>query len=95
AGTANGPNGPNGPRPPNLAPPATPSARPPFTRNLGPNGQTLGPRPPAQLNASNTLEAPEPSLDKSTGPNTLVNDSALPDNEEALRANRFCGTNKP
>ncbi|KAG6875380.1 hypothetical protein C0992_004052 [Termitomyces sp. T32_za158] len=92
AGTANSPNN---PRPTNLAPPATPGARPPFTQNLGPNGQTLGPRPPAQLNASDTLEAPEPSPDESADPNALVNDATLLDNEEALQANRFHSTNKP
>ncbi|KAG6875826.1 hypothetical protein C0992_002154, partial [Termitomyces sp. T32_za158] len=92
AGTANGPNN---PRPPNSAPPATPGARPPFVQNPGPNGQTPGPCPPAQLNASDTLEALEPSPNESTDPNALLNNSALPDNEEALWANRFRSTNKP
>ncbi|KAG6893228.1 hypothetical protein C0992_010824, partial [Termitomyces sp. T32_za158] len=92
AGTANSPNN---PCPPNPAPPVTPGVRPPFTQNLGPNSQTSGPHPPAQLNASDTLEAWEPSPNESTDPNALVDDSALPDDEEALRANHFRGTNKP
>ncbi|KAG6884016.1 hypothetical protein C0992_007231 [Termitomyces sp. T32_za158] len=90
AGTTNGSNN---PRPP--APPATPGVQPPFVRNLGPNNQTLGPRPPAQLNASDILKALEPSPDKSTDPNALLDDPALPDNEEALRASCFRGMNKP
>ncbi|KAG6894410.1 hypothetical protein C0992_006231 [Termitomyces sp. T32_za158] len=88
-------NSPNNPRSPNPAPPATPGARPPFIRNLGPNGQTPGPCPSAQLNASDTLKAPEPNPDESPDPNALLNDPVLPDDEEALRANRFRGTNKP
>ncbi|KAG6871414.1 hypothetical protein C0992_011017 [Termitomyces sp. T32_za158] len=61
----------------------------------GLNNQTPEPQPPAQLNASDTLKAPEPSSDKSTDPNALLNDPTPPKDEEALQANRFRSTNKP
>ncbi|KAG6882851.1 hypothetical protein C0992_010487 [Termitomyces sp. T32_za158] len=87
-------NGPNNPHPPNPALPATPGVRPPFVRNPGPNNPTPGPQPPAQLNASDTLKALEPSPDKSTDPNAQLKDPA-PEDEEALQANRFRSTDRP
>ncbi|KAG6871723.1 hypothetical protein C0992_012294 [Termitomyces sp. T32_za158] len=89
------PNNAANPRPPNPAPPATPGTRPPFTRNPISNNQSPGPRPPAQLNASDTIEAPEPNPDENPDPDTRVDDSTLPEDEEALRANRFRSSNKP
>ncbi|KAG6885006.1 hypothetical protein C0992_005523 [Termitomyces sp. T32_za158] len=68
--------------------------QPPFIRNPITNNQTPGPRPPAQLNASDTIKAPEPNPDKPVDPDALVNDSAFPKDKEALRANRFCSSNK-
>ncbi|KAG6894268.1 hypothetical protein C0992_006810 [Termitomyces sp. T32_za158] len=78
------PNSAANPRPPNPAPPTTPGTRPPFIRNPIGNNQSPGPRPPAQLNASNTIKAPEPNPDQPIDPDTPVNDSTLPEDEEAL-----------
>ncbi|KAG6890190.1 hypothetical protein C0992_002847 [Termitomyces sp. T32_za158] len=89
------PNSNTNPRPLNLAPPATPGTQPPFVCNPINNNQTLGPRPPAQLNASDTIEAPEPNLDKPVDPNAPIDDSTLPKDVEALRANCFHSSNKP
>ncbi|KAG6875473.1 hypothetical protein C0992_003731, partial [Termitomyces sp. T32_za158] len=82
------------PRPPNPALPATPGARPSFVRILNNSSQTPGPRPPAQLNASDTIEALEPNPDGPVNPNSSVNDSTFPEDEEALQANRFRSSNK-
>ncbi|KAG6890753.1 hypothetical protein C0992_012926 [Termitomyces sp. T32_za158] len=48
-----------------------------------------------QLNASDTLKAMEPNPDEPADPNTLLNNSALPKDEEALWANQFYSSNKP
>ncbi|KAG6893881.1 hypothetical protein C0992_008300 [Termitomyces sp. T32_za158] len=102
---------------PHLLPPA---CDPPLSKTQAPMARPRGLAPPAQLNASNTLEALEPNSDKSPDPmarprglaplaqlnasDTLEApkpnsdesyDPVLPDDEEALRANRFHGTNKP
>ncbi|KAG6870858.1 hypothetical protein C0992_012259 [Termitomyces sp. T32_za158] len=89
------PNNAANPRPPNPAPPATPGTQPPFTRNPISNNQSSGPRPPAQLNASDTIEAPEPNPDETPNPDARVDDSTLPEDEEALRANQFRSSSKP
>ncbi|KAG6872577.1 hypothetical protein C0992_009505 [Termitomyces sp. T32_za158] len=89
------PNNPTNLQPLNPAPPTTPGARTPFACNPINNNQTPGPRPPAQLNASDTLEAPEPNPDKPIAPDAPINDSAFPEDKEALRANRFHSSNKP
>ncbi|KAG6872062.1 hypothetical protein C0992_009917, partial [Termitomyces sp. T32_za158] len=62
------PNGTNNPRPPNPTLPATPGTRPPFVQNLANNNQTPRPQPPAQLNASDTVEAMELNPDKPINP---------------------------
>ncbi|KAG6886998.1 hypothetical protein C0992_001263 [Termitomyces sp. T32_za158] len=72
------------PRPPNTAPPATPGAQPPFVRNPVNSSQTPGLRPPAQLNASDTIKASEPNPDEPVNPNTPINDSTFPKDKEAL-----------
>ncbi|KAG6895491.1 hypothetical protein C0992_001020 [Termitomyces sp. T32_za158] len=81
--------------PPNPTPPATPGAQPPFVRNPINNNQTLGPQPLAQLNASDTIKALELNPDEPIDPDALIDDSAFPEDEEALRANRFRSSNKP
>ncbi|KAG6895180.1 hypothetical protein C0992_002747 [Termitomyces sp. T32_za158] len=83
------------PQPPNPALPATPSTQPPFVCILNNNSQTPGPRPPAQLNASDTIKAPEPNPNKPVDPDSPVNDSTFPKDEEALQANHFRSSNKP
>ncbi|KAG6883757.1 hypothetical protein C0992_007893, partial [Termitomyces sp. T32_za158] len=57
--------------------------------------QTLGPRPPAQLNASDTIEALEPNPNKPVDLEPPIGDSAFPKDKEALRANHFRSSNKP
>ncbi|KAG6894977.1 hypothetical protein C0992_003679 [Termitomyces sp. T32_za158] len=89
------PNNTANPQTPNPALPATPSVRPPFIRNLINNNQTLGSRPPAQLNASDTVEALETNPNKPIDPNAPVNNSTFPEDKEALWANRFHSSNKP
>ncbi|KAG6879971.1 hypothetical protein C0992_008905 [Termitomyces sp. T32_za158] len=89
------PNNPTNPQSLNPALPATLGARPPFIRNPINNNQSPGPRPPVQLNASDTIEASEPNPDEPIDPDAPINDSTFSKDEEVLRANCFRSLNKP
>ncbi|KAG6875165.1 hypothetical protein C0992_004930 [Termitomyces sp. T32_za158] len=49
----------------------------------------------AQLNASNVIEAPEPTPEEPINPDALINDPEHSEDKEALWANCLQSSNKP